>query len=276
MTIHMIHGCYWDPSGGENCTRNYLSEERLRRYLEHRDCKYERLGDLEESDALTIDDSTYGAARACTIARECEHEVTLFVNPAQVERDRLYWFSRLDALLDKRTANVVRFRCREYGPSREDLRNLRLDVKSILMSLDENDIDPVLDEVSSCLGAEDTDVPEHYQTLSVPRLTELQRIGVHIESHGWDHRDISSMTNAELQTDIALSQKWFEHNLAVHPVHYAIPYGLALPRSPLDAFAGLVLRADSRTHFGLDNDAGCWNRKDLTATLKFDDNTARK
>ena len=84
-------------------------EEALRQHLATRSEPYRTLTKLTNSDVLTVDDSTIGAARACTIAREYGQEVTLFINPAQTARKRPYWFSRLDALLDARTVDAVEF-----------------------------------------------------------------------------------------------------------------------------------------------------------------------
>ena len=61
----MLHGCVpsWRPDA--QADRNYVPETALKQHLEGRHIPYGRLG--EHGDALTIDDSTLGAARACRV-----------------------------------------------------------------------------------------------------------------------------------------------------------------------------------------------------------------
>ncbi|MGW5052672.1 polysaccharide deacetylase family protein [Actinokineospora sp. NPDC004072] len=240
--IRMIHGCAppWEP--GAQVVRNYVGEGALTRHLLARETPY---GPLGEADALTVDDSTNGAARACVLAREAGSEVTLFVNPAQVERGRTYWFSLLDAILDQRQAATATFDGRVFdlspgGP----LRAFRLAAKSRLMALPEAEVDGLLDDLAAALGAAPVVVPEHAQTMSADTLKDLIGRGVAIGSHGWDHRDIASMTTGEVADDLRLALDWF-HALGVHPIHYAVPYGLVpLPEAAVAAVDGMVLLAN--------------------------------
>jgi len=119
-------------------TRHCGSEENLKRYLEARVTTYQSILNAPNCDVLTIDDATVGAARACVLAREAGHEVILFVNPAQIARQRPYWFSRLDAILDERAVASVAFDGQEFDLSAGlSLRAFRLAIKANLMAMDE-------------------------------------------------------------------------------------------------------------------------------------------
>ena len=270
---HMLHGCLpsWHPH--VQAERNYVPEGALKRHLDARHAPYQKLADAVQSDAdvdvLTIDDSTRGAARACRLAREAGHEVTLFVNPAQIARRRLYWFSRLDAIMDQRQVTTAVFEGRELElhPGR-NLRSFRLAVKARLMTLAEANTDGLLDEVAARLEAGTAAVPEHARTMTIDNLRELVDRGVRIGSHGWDHRDITAMTEADIVDDLRGAQEWFQDNLGFRPAHYAVPYGL----SPLTGRAarevpGRILLAHVGIKPGFVGDRQ-WNRRDITSELQ--------
>lgn len=272
----MLHGCVpsWHPH--VQAERNYVPEDALKRYLDARRVPYQRLADAAKGnadvDVLTIDDSTCGAARACRLAREAGHEVTLFVNPAQITRRRLYWFSRLDAIMDQRKVATAVFDGRELelSPGRQ-LRAFRLAVKARLMTLAEADTDILLDEVAARLRAGTVAVAKHARTMTVDDLRELVDQGVRIGNHGWDHRDIAAMTRAEIVDDIRGAQEWFHDNLGFRPAHYAVPYGLSrLTGRAACEVPGLILLAHAGIKPGFAGDRQ-WNRRDITSELQSRD-----
>ena len=265
----MLHGCapFWRPD--EQAVRNYVSEEALKRYFDALISKYEALSEVFDSDVLTVDDSTIGAARACVLARESGHRVTIFINPAQIARQRPYWFSRFDAILDERRLNKITFEGREFDlrPG-TTLRVFRQVVKDSLMSLPEAETDGLLDELALRLKAKEAAVPEHARTLSLDTLHNLIERGVEIGSHGWDHRDIISMKPEEIVEDLRLAKKWFQQCLGLRPSHYAIPYGLApLVGCAVQEVTGMMLLANPKLQIG-NLGYGHWNRRDISTTLQ--------
>ena len=250
--IHLIHGCAqsWRPD--VQAMRNYVPEEALRRYFNACSCPCGALSSLPHSTVLTIDDSTNGAARACTIAREAGHEVTLFINPAQVARRRCYWFSIFDALLDARQAATVTFGGREWDLSLgRDLRMFRLAAKSRLMALPENETDGLLDEIAVLLQTGAAVVAEHALTMTFETLRELVQMGVYIGNHGWDHRDIAAMSAEELSEDLQRARAWFQSCGGISHACYAVPYGVArFPNELAQEITGMVLLADPEMDVG--------------------------
>jgi len=111
-------------------------------------------------------------------------------------------------------------------------------------------------------------IPEHARTLSLETLRELLDRGVHIESHGWDHRDIVSLTQDELVESIRLTMDWFQTCLGIRPANFAVPYGLSpLPNRAVQEVPGMILLANPKL------ESGClghkhWNRRDITRSLQ--------
>lgn len=267
--VAMLHGCVpaWEP--GVQSIRNYVSETSLRAHLAQRAEKYGPLTRHVECDILTVDDSTMGAAQACRIARETGHDVTLFINPAQIIRNRFYWFSRLDALLDaRRVASAVWSGQRFDLEAHTGLRGFRLAVKLDLVRLYEADTDGLLDEVGHLLQAPTTLIAGHAQTLTIDVVRELTSLGVQLASHGWDHREIASMMIAELRTDLRNAAAWLEHTIGKKPLHYAVPYGLTdLPPDVVNEVEGLILLANPKLPLG-PRGVRQWNRQDITSDLQ--------
>src|SRR5438132_11668880 len=114
----MIHGCVPQWRSDSQTLRNYVGEAEFVAFLRRQPRRFDH-----RTAALTIDDSTAGGARASLIAREEGHEVTLFLNPAQIERRRTYWFSTLDAMLDATRVRRLSFDGEEHElDSRQGMR----------------------------------------------------------------------------------------------------------------------------------------------------------
>src|SRR4051794_17567364 len=99
----MLHGVVdeWCPTLLSH--RLYVSAASFRDYLARRGEQYLPWSvNGPVGDILTIDDATHAGGSACIIARELGHEVIFFVNPANIESGRPYFFSVLDAHIDNR------------------------------------------------------------------------------------------------------------------------------------------------------------------------------
>jgi peptidoglycan/xylan/chitin deacetylase (PgdA/CDA1 family) len=259
----MIHGCVPEWRADAQGYRNYVGERELVAFLRGRTRRYDH-----DRAALTVDDSTVGGARACLIAREEGHEVTLFLNPAQIERGRTYWFSRLDAMLDATPVRRLSFGGQEYDLDRRDgMRALRLAIKAQLMGLAEEDTDGLLDDLGRRMGTADAEVPAHGRTIARAEVSTLEDAGVRIGNHGWDHRDIAVMTAEAVAADVRAAADWFEAAIGAPPADYAVPYGLArLPEGAVPEVRGDLFLADPRVPLG--EAAGHWNRKDITREIR--------
>jgi hypothetical protein len=256
----MIHGCVAQRRPDTQAHRNYIGEADLVAFLRRQPGRYDH-----RTAALTIDDSTAGAARSGLIAREEGHEVTLFLNPAQIARRRTYWFSILDALLDSTRVRHLAFDGEDYElDRREGMRALRLACKARLMALAEAETDGLLEELSKLLVVASVDVPAHARTIETSEVRQLEAAGVRIGNHGWDHRDVAAMPAEAVAEDLRAAADWFEQAIGARPADYAVPYGLArLPDEAAAEVSGLIFLADPGIPAG---EAGGrhWNRRDIT------------
>src|SRR5438045_1839574 len=102
MAIYTMHGVVRDLCVNCFVHRNMLDELQFVDYLNRRRSAFVGVEDALRGvgDALTIDDSTEAAARAAYLAREYGHQVTLFINPYNVENCSPYFFSVLNVALD--------------------------------------------------------------------------------------------------------------------------------------------------------------------------------
>ncbi len=260
----MIHGCVAQWRSDAQAHRNYVGEADFVAFLRRQPRRYDH-----RTAALTIDDSTAGGARACLIAREEGHEVALFLNPAQIERRRTYWFSTLDAMLDATRVRRLSFDGQEHElDSRQGIRALRLAFKARLMAMAEADTDGLLGEMARRLGVAGVEVPAHGRTIERSEVRQLDAAGVRIGNHGWDHRDVAAMPAAEVREDLRAAAKWFEQAIGARPADYAVPYGLArLPDEAAAEVSGVIFLADPGIPGG---EAGTrhWNRRDVTGDIR--------
>ncbi|MDT9678141.1 polysaccharide deacetylase family protein [Pseudomonas sp. JV414] len=267
--VYMLHGCSdnWQPDA--QSSRNFVSESTLIRHLKFRSEKYGCLGLDHDRDILTIDDSTEGAARACELAREAGHEVTLFVNAAQIISGRQYWFTQFDSILDSIGADSIVFRGVTYWlSSKMSIRHFRLEIKKFMVTLCEENTDEIIGELRLKLKSDSADVPIHGRVLTLERLKSLSESGVKIESHGWGHREIASCSDDELKNDLYETSEWLKSELSIESTHYAVPYGMSfVPRNIASQIPGKILLANPNLPLG-EVYAGHWNRCDLTSELQ--------
>jgi hypothetical protein len=267
--IHFIHGCASSWHANLQVVRNYVPEDSLKRHLLERDIPYGPLSESDEYDALTVDDSTNGAARSCVLARETGHEVTLFINPAQIERRRTYWSGLFDAIVDDRRVETTTFEGQRFSLSPgQPLREFRLAVKDRLMAMAEEDVDAILDDLAVSLKVQRVAVPEHARTLTLDAVTDLVSRGVSIGSHGWDHRDTAAMKPEEVIDDLRRAQAWFQSTLGISPAHYAVPYGkVFLPPEAVEEIEGMILLDNPALDMGPLGQKH-WNRRAITRDLQ--------
>lgn len=268
--IHLIHGAVegqWHDSQG---TRNYVAAKSLREYLARRNTMYLELNEAPGfGEYLTVDDSTVGAAMACKIAREEGHNVTIFVNPYQIINGVPYFFSVLDAILDqcpepRMTYENTSFQIRD----KRELKKLRLAVRSRMMTLPADTALAETIEFGIANQIESVEIPRHAQTMSLEDLIDLKEYGVNIGTHGWDHRDIKSMSFGDLVSDLSSADRWLTGILGKDVNVYAVPFGLAtLPDDISIMESKCCFLANSAIPIGRVGPS-CWNRSEITSLVK--------
>ena len=269
MALHLLHGCvdHWRDS---QANRNFVSEGSLIRCLSQRMRKYERWPENGiDPHVLTVDDSTRGAARACIVARNLGHEVTIFVNPAQIAQAQPYFFTVLDSVLDQRTLQKVSFNGTQYSlGDHSQLRAFRMAVKEVLLRRDEEDALRYVDELRAMLGAARVVVPEHAQIMTVTELMNLRNLGVIVENHGWTHAEISLLNHQQFKQHINKAVSWLAEFLGVRSVQYAVPFGKSfVPPEDRPLVPGPIFLARTDMQEGPTR-SGHWNRLDITPELQ--------
>jgi len=267
MTIHLLHGCASHWRSGRQTFRNFVSEDALRSYLKNLPSKYGASLCSNGSDVLTIDDSTKGAGWAAAIARECGHQVFLFVNPHQISTGEPYYFSLFDICLDNRRESKIMYHDIEYDLDTQ-VTIFRRAAKRVLSNLDHDSAREAVVEIGELLNCASYEIPEHAQPLTLAELLHLRDVGVIIENHGWSHRCIDSFSTTELKQDIAATQTWLLRHVGTRSVQYAIPFGeTILPLNSVEGLGDVVLLADDRCAPGLIR-KNIWNRVDIGRRLQ--------
>ena len=181
--------------------------------------------------ALTIDDAIRGAADAALLARRLGHQVTLFVNPGQVESGVPYAWLTLAAMLDKVRGRTMSFdgtphpirTLAERHRLRREIRRRLCDMKS----------EPERQALVRALGREwkVTDIEFHPHTTMLTRhdLVALRDAGVDIQNHGFWHHEHRSLTGAESAANLHDGRRWLEREIGVDARYFAAPFGEALP-----------------------------------------------
>jgi polysaccharide deacetylase len=224
--IFVLHGSAEDWDGGLQAMRHYVPVQSLRRYLAERPEPFVDPDKGVDGDVLTIDDSTSGGARTCLIARELGHAVTLFLNPSQIVSGRGYWFSRFDALVDARHVTTAEFNGVTYNlQSRQDLRDFRFAARAHLVVSTEDAAHRLLDDLEVLLKAEGAEIPDHARSIGPDDVAKLQKGGVRISSHGWDHQCISSLSPDEQLAQLVETRNWLREITGSEPRDYAVPFG---------------------------------------------------
>jgi len=224
--IFILHGSAQDWDGARQAMRHYVPEQSLRRYLAERPEPFVDPDEGVHGDILTVDDSTRGGARTCLIARELGHAVTLFLNPSQIISGADYWFSRFDALVDARKVTTGEFNGVTYNLQlRQELRDFRFAARAHLVVSTECAAHRLLDDIEVLLEAEGAEVSDHARSIGPDDVAELQKAGVRIGSHGWDHQCISSLSPDEQLAQLVETRNWLHDITGREPRDYAVPFG---------------------------------------------------
>jgi len=212
--------------------RNLLEAEQFCAFLRSGE-KFVPLADALEGygRALTIDDATMASARAAKLARQCGHPVTLFVNPWHIEVRQPYWFSRLNALLDRVETRKFSRDGRDFNLTSYDGKSeLRTHIKVLMRRhiIPEQNI-ALIDELEEQLGVEGNEIPHHDHCLSMDDLRDLHGAGVDIQNHSWTHLDPLAGSLTQFTNQFHKARSWLKDRLAVEAGFFASPFGEFLP-----------------------------------------------
>lgn len=230
--IFGTHGIVDGCNTGRFEHRNMLDTEEFRKILTEAP-RFVSITDALEGRgwALTIDDATRAAADAARMARELGHEVTLFINPWQIEDGKPSWFSRLDGWLDFVDAENLTWNGNEYDLSNLDGKNrFRTDVKfAMRRHQDQRQSCALIDHLEDLLGILGKSVPEHLTCLTKGDLGELKAMGIDIQNHSWTHSDPLALGPERFETELRKGRAWLHTNLGIDARYLACAYGEYLP-----------------------------------------------
>jgi Polysaccharide deacetylase len=265
----MIHGVVpcWEANLSSH--RLYVSAASLRAYLKRREIPYGPWGSASSADMLTVDDATRAGADACVIARQMGHEVTFFVNPANVVSGQPYFFSALDAYIDRRQRHHVHYRGTAYDLRRNtDLVRFRRTARDVIPRVAGDSQLEELALISESLQVADTPLPPHTTPISASELCRLRNLGVRIENHGWTHDEIAAMDKTQFTNHVSWGRDWLRTELSVSSHLYAVPFGLSIvPPEWRGCLSGPFFLADTGLPVGL-VEVSCWNRSDITHEIR--------
>jgi hypothetical protein len=268
VALFFLHGIVeaWSPSF---VNRNYCSRAAFEAHLRARATPYGRWEDAGHEDHLSVDDSTRAGAAACMVARELGHEVVFFINPLQIETGEPYFFSLLDAAIDARAVDTIRYAEASFNlTTYSERRRFRRAVKAVVMRLSSHEATETTREVAHSLGVDQVEAAEHALPLTYGELEQLAAAGVRIENHGWSHIEIASLDRDGFEEHVRRGREWIRRRLDWEARLYAVPFGLTdVPHdwAELAGDAHLLAREDLPP---AQLDTGCWNRHDLTGRLQ--------
>jgi hypothetical protein len=257
MAIYVTHGIVEQRSAAAFADRNMLDVEAFAQHLLYRASRYVPLEQAQRGlgDALTVDDSTVAAADACRVARDLKHDVTFFINPANIVEERTYFFARLDAALDRSEA---------AGAVHSELRAFRRTVKArLLAQATDADLERIVDAALAELCVPAPDVPGSLCTISVEVVRDLADRGVSIANHGWSHVDPANLTGAEFQTHITRATEWIAEIAGRVPTAYGVPFGETPLTAEKERAAGADWYLADDSVPGDRHGAHGWNRRTL-------------
>jgi hypothetical protein len=231
--IYAMHGVNKIFTKRSFCDQDFLDTELFKTHLLNRKNRYVSIEDAIEGkgDALTIDDSLRGGLEAATLCRKFGHEVSLFINPFNIEKKVPYWFSILNILLDKYDDYLIRWETNEYilNDFKSKL-SFRIKLKNKMASLDnEEEKLKKLFLIYPDDNINNIEIPEHLSILSLNDLKKAIDLGISIHNHGWTHRQIGEVSHAELDQEILKSKQWIKKELNIDTNFYAVPFGKTLP-----------------------------------------------
>ena len=264
-TIYTMHGVAPNVDPRRFIYRNISDERSFRAILSARTPFVSLAESLAgRGDALTIDDATRASADAALLARKLGHQVTLFVNPGQVDPPVPYSFNLLSVLMDRLTARSVNLdgqTLKARTPAERDA--VRERVKSRLREIEtETERNALIARLALQWGGVDLSMPDFLETLTTSELEQLRDSGVDIQNHGWTHRCHRRHTAEESQREIDSGKQWLLDRLGVTADLFAVPFGDVLPPEGVDCTHWLT--ADYRLPRGQIGQT-VWNRETLHA-----------
>ncbi len=262
--VLLLHGVAHGIKRKFHCFRNYVSDEHFVSFLDQRTTRFGAWDPQTERDVLTVDDATFAGGKVCELAASRGHHSILFVNPHQVITGEPYFFSVMDAAFDQRAVDHVTLDGEEFNLAvRSSLQACRQKIRRRLMPLPATEALAEARRFGALLGVKKVRLYEHVTPLTIEDLRRLARSGVQIENHGWDHRDISVLSEQQLEADIVASRDWLRAEVGVDSSLYAVPYGVAHVPSRIPIKIGCeVFLADSELPLAQVQDH-CWNRRDI-------------
>lgn len=271
MAIHTLHGIVDAFMPGQQICRNYVPREALFKYLSNRKDQYvDWEGDDTKGDIITVDDSTKAGADACLLIRSLGHKVIFFVNPWQIIAKDPYFFTLLDASIDKREAQLVYYNKTYFNMKEASrLRDFRKECKRVLMMMAPSTaLITVCDVIAKLLAVRDLESPQHLRPITLEELHELKNAGVRIESHGWSHINISAFSKTELIKDLEQTYDWLKNQLSVSSCLYAVPFGFPeINIEPRQSIMKEYFLLDQKLPLGKIA-SNCWNRTDLCEQIQ--------
>lgn len=239
-----MHGTI-DDLDHRRLTHRGLSDRKLFiRHLRERSEKYVSWDAAlrGKGDALTVDDATVASAEAARLAVEYGHRVTLFINPGYIEYQRPHFFCVLSSVLEQAECSLVTWQRNRYELRDPDQRSsLRAQVKKKLRQLatEEQRLE-LLERLAQRVCSLSLAVPHFLSTLKFADLRELRMAGIDIESHGWFHGELASLSLQDQINDITGARDWLTNKLGVNASAYAVPFGETVPSEQLRQIANVV------------------------------------
>lgn len=183
--------------------------------------------------ALTIDDATRGAADAALLARELGHDVSVFVNPEQVESGTPHSFLVLNVLLDNLDGQPCEFESASFPTAtRANRQTLRRKIKTMLAAVaTELGRRELVTGLAKRWRVQLPESPPHFQTLRKRDLLDLRDAGVDLQNHGWSHCDHAFLAMEDSAREVREGRTWLRRELGVDAPYFAVPFGEALPRA---------------------------------------------
>ncbi|MFC1743535.1 polysaccharide deacetylase family protein [Candidatus Riflebacteria bacterium] len=236
-TIFTTHGVVkrWNPSLLSDLY--LLDHTAFKEFLKKQNKTFVDLKDALDGkgDAMTIDDSMNCAFNCAILARAGGHQVTLFVNPLQVEIQKPYPLSLLSVALDQTPLRKITWNDREY-PLYKVAQKLkfRKAVKAAMQKVgDWKQRYKFIIRVCQGLLVPRLNIPPYLQPLSKEEILELKNKGVRLENHGFSHGEFSNLSEENIKAEIEKGKKWLKANFAVTSTAFAAPFGRAKPTFPL-------------------------------------------
>lgn len=232
--------------------RRFVSKDKFLQWA-HKNGPFVGLDDalLDLGNAISIDDSTFGAYESALALRQADIPVTMFINMYNIIYKKDYFFHQLNSLLSKHFAieNIDDF---------IDQNSIRNQFKQkLLLCKTESDIEYELRElcVSKNLEFDEilSSIVSHARIISLENCRELIGEGVRLGNHFYQHINPFLLNKEEYENSVTLNAYLLKQYFDVEIKDCAIPFGkMSGLRKDLLGFAGYNwYLSDKAQHFGL-------------------------